>query len=123
MVNWVQLAGMVIESALYCMASLPSIVVAQSATVAGLLPVAATGAGATGAASTGAGAAASSVAGAATGGSAVGAGDWPQAERASASALAARTWRDFMGVAPGARKAGPSDRDRRHRRARRARAH
>src|SRR5690606_35763629 len=40
MVNWVQLEGTVIESTLYCIASLPSMVVVQSATTAGLLPLA-----------------------------------------------------------------------------------
>ena len=103
MVNCVQVAGTVIESASYCMASLLVIVVAQSPTVAGLLPVA-TGAASTGAVSTGAGVAAVSVAGAATGGSAEGAGDWPQAERARASALATRTWRDFIVGTPLARQ-------------------
>src|SRR5690606_4037288 len=105
--NSVHEAGMVIEPTLYCIASLPSITVAQSVTTAAALPLAAAGA----VDSAAAGSVAGAGSGVATAGSAVCAvagasagavvsvvsGDCPpHAARAKAQAVARRVARVFM---------------------------
>src|SRR4249919_3381415 len=105
-------AGTAMEPTLYCIASLPSIVVAQLVTTAaGLLSVAGAGVAASvaaGGVSAGVGVGASVVAGGVSAGagsgvvaggvavSAAGGGDLPQADKASTQAMVSRTGRVFM---------------------------